>query len=201
MDGFRWPEMADIHLVYKAAQCNSTAAAHMYRERYPNRHVPHHSTYTAIDRWLCEQGTFMVRKHVHAVYLHDITAIIVHCETEHTCPNIVHVTGIMLAIYGLYEYLTLKRCCGGSTSCYLPACQVVHAFHTGHMNVLPTMFKVHAVVFTTMCRRATFPKTCCLGAKFTRECMLTYLNCHTWAKANTHTPIIRNYQEQFGSNL
>ncbi|KAJ8893434.1 hypothetical protein PR048_006032 [Dryococelus australis] len=60
MDRVTLPEMADIHLVYEAAQFNSRAAAHMYRGRYPNRGLSHHSTFTSYYRRLHEAMIFTV---------------------------------------------------------------------------------------------------------------------------------------------
>ena len=52
MDQLPNSELADVHLFYGMANCNSRRAVRMYRERFPNRHVPGHQTFETMHRRL-----------------------------------------------------------------------------------------------------------------------------------------------------
>ena len=54
MNGFTWPEIADIHFVYGAAEGNSREAQRMYEERYPGRAVPDRRMFDRVHRLLGE---------------------------------------------------------------------------------------------------------------------------------------------------
>ncbi|KAI4466765.1 oxysterol-binding protein-related [Holotrichia oblita] len=55
-DNYSFEELADMHLVYGAAQCNGKEAARLYEQRYPARRQPHHTTFASIHRRLRESG-------------------------------------------------------------------------------------------------------------------------------------------------
>lgn len=55
-------ELADMHYVYGEARGNAHTAAQIYRERYPGRRHPHHSTFQTIHQRLRETGTLVVHK-------------------------------------------------------------------------------------------------------------------------------------------
>ena len=52
-------QLADMHLAYGAANCNASAAALLYHERYPARHRPEHRLFTRIHQRLSETGSFI----------------------------------------------------------------------------------------------------------------------------------------------
>ena len=62
MDQLANNELADMHLVYGMANCNSIRTTRKYRERFPNRQVPAHQTFAAIHRKLRETGTLRVTR-------------------------------------------------------------------------------------------------------------------------------------------
>lgn len=62
MQRFTYNEYADMHLVYGRAECNGRRAAGLYRAQFPGRHVPHHSTFSQVDRRLRESGKFKPKK-------------------------------------------------------------------------------------------------------------------------------------------
>ena len=49
--------IADMQLAYGAAFTSGCAAQRLYRYRYPNRRVTHHTTFSSIHRRLCQSGT------------------------------------------------------------------------------------------------------------------------------------------------
>lgn len=62
MENFTNNELADMHLIYGETRGNARQAERLYRERFPDRRHPCRQTFTAIDRRLREQGTFVVYK-------------------------------------------------------------------------------------------------------------------------------------------
>lgn len=54
MQRFTNAEMADMHLVYGAVDCNGRAAARLYNEWYSNNRVPNHKPFGKLCRNLCE---------------------------------------------------------------------------------------------------------------------------------------------------
>ncbi|KAJ4437761.1 hypothetical protein ANN_13699 [Periplaneta americana] len=56
---YSFQEQAEMVFVYGQADGNGREAARMYRATYPDRqHHPHHTTFGAIFRRLCEHGSF-----------------------------------------------------------------------------------------------------------------------------------------------
>ncbi|GFX16115.1 hypothetical protein TNCV_4703711 [Trichonephila clavipes] len=41
---------ADILIVYGDADCSGHAARWLFQEHYPNRHVPHHTTFVSVNK-------------------------------------------------------------------------------------------------------------------------------------------------------
>ena len=54
MERYTWIELADMHLTYGAS---GRAAQRPYRDRYPNRRITHHTTFSSIHRRVCQSGT------------------------------------------------------------------------------------------------------------------------------------------------
>ncbi|KAG8274832.1 hypothetical protein J6590_099402 [Homalodisca vitripennis] len=50
--------MADMHLMYGLAHCNSRQARRLYQEHFPHRQLPTHKMFSSIHRRLSETGTF-----------------------------------------------------------------------------------------------------------------------------------------------
>ena len=60
---YSFQEQAEMVFVYGQAGGNGREAARMYRATYPDRqHHPHHTTFGAIYRRLCEHGSFETDK-------------------------------------------------------------------------------------------------------------------------------------------
>lgn len=51
-------EMADMHFCYGLADGSAAGAQRLYRERFPNRQIPDHATFSTIHRRLGENGRF-----------------------------------------------------------------------------------------------------------------------------------------------
>ena len=57
MERYTWIELANMHLAYGAAFTCGRAAQRLYRDRYPNRRITHHTTFSSIHRRLYQSGT------------------------------------------------------------------------------------------------------------------------------------------------
>ena len=57
MERYTWIELADIHLAYGVTFISGRAAQKLYWDRYPNRRIPHHTTFSSIHCRLCQSGT------------------------------------------------------------------------------------------------------------------------------------------------
>ena len=65
-------ELADMHMVYGAADGNARAAVRLYQERFPNRYLPGHEMFTAIHGRLREHGSFRAGRRQHAQHIKAI---------------------------------------------------------------------------------------------------------------------------------
>jgi hypothetical protein len=63
MAAFSWDKMIDILLSYGAADGNGKIAQRLYQERFPDRRIPHHSTFASINRRLRETGSWNINRH------------------------------------------------------------------------------------------------------------------------------------------
>jgi hypothetical protein len=63
MAAYTWDGMTDIHLAYGTAEENGRMAQRLYQERFPNRRLPHHSTFASINRQLRETCLLNVSRH------------------------------------------------------------------------------------------------------------------------------------------
>ncbi|KAJ8890762.1 hypothetical protein PR048_010271 [Dryococelus australis] len=63
MNKYTLAELADMYLVYGAAQSCGRRTHIMYSVMYPRRQVPHQSTFAAIDQRLRDPGTVAIWKH------------------------------------------------------------------------------------------------------------------------------------------
>lgn len=62
MPNFSNEEYADMLLAYGSANCNAREARRVYQERYPDRRLPHHETFSATYRRLRETGNLNLRE-------------------------------------------------------------------------------------------------------------------------------------------
>jgi hypothetical protein len=60
MDAYTSQDMADMHLIYGRAYCDSKEVRRLYQQSFPQRHLPHRQTFVNIDRRLRETGTFQL---------------------------------------------------------------------------------------------------------------------------------------------
>lgn len=59
MTTYTFSEQADMIFMYGKANGNSLLASRLYRESFPGRQLPHHSTFAAVYLRLSESGTLL----------------------------------------------------------------------------------------------------------------------------------------------
>jgi hypothetical protein len=62
MNRYTFAELSDMHLVYGEARGNGREAQRIYQERYPQRLLPHCTTFVSIDRRLRDYGSLEINK-------------------------------------------------------------------------------------------------------------------------------------------
>ncbi|GBP43827.1 hypothetical protein EVAR_82259_1 [Eumeta japonica] len=64
MSAYTTHEYANMHLIYGECRCNASAAARLYRERYPNAaRYPDHRVFTNVHRLLFSEGHLPNHEH------------------------------------------------------------------------------------------------------------------------------------------
>ena len=64
MSSYTTREYANMHLIYGECRCNASAAARLYRERYPNAaRYPDHRVFTNVHRLLFSEGRLPNQTH------------------------------------------------------------------------------------------------------------------------------------------
>ena len=66
MDRYTNIELADMHLTYGVAQGNARNAVRMYRDKFPNRHIPGNRFFTNLHMRLRETGSFRTDRRFNA---------------------------------------------------------------------------------------------------------------------------------------
>jgi hypothetical protein len=61
MNRYTFAELSDVHLVYGEARGNGREAQRIHQKRYPQRQLPHHTTFASIDTRLREYGTLEIK--------------------------------------------------------------------------------------------------------------------------------------------
>ena len=61
MERYTWIELANMNLAYGAAFTSDRAVQGLYRDRYPNHRITHHTTFSSIHRRLYQSGTVQRR--------------------------------------------------------------------------------------------------------------------------------------------
>jgi transposase len=62
MNRYTFAELSDMHLIYGEARGNGREVQRIHQERYPQRQLPHRTTFASIDRRLREYGSLEINK-------------------------------------------------------------------------------------------------------------------------------------------
>nr|CAI5842309.1 unnamed protein product [Callosobruchus analis] len=58
---YSFDEMTDMLLIYGEAKNNGRQAVRLYEQKFPNRRIPHHSTFASIEMRLRETGNLRIK--------------------------------------------------------------------------------------------------------------------------------------------
>nr|CAI5824613.1 unnamed protein product [Callosobruchus analis]CAI5855565.1 unnamed protein product [Callosobruchus analis]CAI5861025.1 unnamed protein product [Callosobruchus analis] len=59
---YSFDEMTDMLLIYGEAKNNGRQAVRLYVQKFPNRRIPHHSTFASIEMRLRETGNLIIKR-------------------------------------------------------------------------------------------------------------------------------------------
>lgn len=189
-------EMADMHLAYGAANGNARRARRIYQERYPNRRVPSHPTFTRIHRTLSEIGRFDARSNVGG---HEV-ARIVRDNAEDAVLN----------YFQANRRASIRSCASDVGISRSSVWRILHnhnlhAFHYQRVQALQPQDLPRRVEFAEwfLNRRDNFSKDVLWSdeAYFSREGIFNTHNLHEWHEINPHIVRERAFQQRFSINV
>lgn len=190
-------EMADMHLVYGEASGNGRAAVRLYRQKYPNRRVPHHELFARLHRRLCEAGSFRINP---------------HCGRDRTSRTPAVEEAVVEAIQSNPRASTraIARDIGVRHSSVWRVLheQSLHPFHFQRVQTLVPGDDRRRMDFVRwfLQRRVAQPDfpSCVLftdEAIFSREGVVNAHNSHVWAHENPRATRTRAAQRRFSINV
>jgi hypothetical protein len=186
--------LADIHYVYGFCDGNSLQAVAEYRRRYPDRRIPHHSTFTEIHRQFREKGLGKINRE---------RAINLDIQTENRIMNLITEDPTLSSkavarMVNVNYRLVLK----------LWKRYGLHPFHYRKVQGLINNDGLARVAF---CQRMTQKLVEDPGflnkilwtdeSLFTREGVFNSHNQHMWLEENPHAKRENSYQHKFSVNL
>jgi hypothetical protein len=191
-------EMADMHFTYGYANGNALEAQRLYAEQYPERRLPHHTTFTNIHQRLRELGKFEKRSHdcgrsreVRTEAVDEAVLNLIEESPETSTRKIARVLNVshsvvfrILKEQQLYPY-HLQRVQSLLIRDFLP--RVVFCQWLINMIGQAPQF-LRNILFTD-------------EANFSRDCIRNFRNNHIWAEENPHDFFEGNHQYQFSLNV
>lgn len=198
MHRFTFPELADIHLVYGMAEGNTREAQRIYRQRYPDRHVPHHATFMQVDLRLRESGSFSLRKQDTGRIRTRRTVefeeeVLQRFETDPSTST--RVVGQELEAPHSVVWQVVKE-------------QQLYPYHPQRvLAITPADYRPRMEFSTWFLQqtnqRPEFPSIILFTdeATFTREGIYNYRNSHIWDEENPHVLVSHGHQQQFRVNV
>ncbi|GFU34270.1 uncharacterized protein TNCV_4976271 [Trichonephila clavipes] len=182
-------ELADMHLMYGAAQGNGAAAERMYRERFPCRKHPDRRTFERIHRELRTSGTFYASRRGTASLEQRILNTV--DNNPSTCSRAV---GRALGMSHQSVLRTLHE-------------DRMHPYHLQRVQAItpddyPRRLNFAFWYLHQTAENQTFPADVLFTdeATFTRPCMFNMHNSYLWDHINLHGTITHAYQERFSFN-
>jgi hypothetical protein len=189
-------EYADMLSMYGLARGNGHEAKRQYAEHFPNRRIPHHSTFAAVDRRLRETGTIKVRNtgrpprqiQDENEQIHDIIEENPRSSTRNIAQALQ--TNHMRVWRSIHKYLQL------------------HPFHLQKVQSLTAIDFPRRVRFCQwflrQCRENNGFRARILftdESTFSRDSITNCHNMHHWAEENPHQMIVRSHQVRFSLNI
>jgi hypothetical protein len=197
MAAYPYPEQADMIFMYGKANGNGRLACRMYQESFPNRQIPHHTTFAAVYRRLSETGTLFPSTSDRGVQRQVRTPnfdedILTRVEEE---PG---VSTRKLAALLNVSHMTVWRVLHE---------QLLYPYHIQRVQALgPADFPLRLRFCQWFLQQAANPDFISSvlftdEASFNRDGIINYHNNHEWAYENPHTIHQARHQVQFKINV
>ncbi|GFU53978.1 uncharacterized protein TNCV_5057011 [Trichonephila clavipes] len=198
MDRFANAELADMHLMYGAAQGNGADAERMYRERFPGRKHTDRRTFECIHRELRTSGTFYaprrgtcIGRYLRAPSLEQRILNTVDNNPSRSSRAIGRALGV--SHQSVFRTLHEDR---------------MHPYHLQRVQAITPDDYPRRLNFATWylqqtAENQTFPADVLFtdGATFTRSGMFNMHNSHLRSHVNPHGTITHAYQERVSVNV
>lgn len=191
-------EMTDMILVYGYCQGNGRKSVRVYQERYPNRRVPNHQTFAAVERRLRETGTF--------------APVMVHCGRNRNIRTVEVEEEILERVEEdptlSTRQIAMEIAVSKDTVNRVLREQLLHPFH---LQKVQQFLPIDLELRLDFCRfinerrehdqnfhrQILFTDECC----FTRRGMTNLHNEHIYADENPHAIKVVHYQREFRINV
>lgn len=186
--------LADIHFIYGFCNGNSHRAVDEYRRRFPNRRIPHHSTFVDVHRQFRERG---LNKHRREVAMNlDIRTEdrIMNLITEDPTLSSRAVGRIVNVNYRLVLKIWKK-----------------YGLHAFHYRKVQGLVENDGLARLAYCQRVNQKLVEDPGflnkilwtdeSMFTREGIFNSRNQHLWQEDNPHAKRENSFQHKFSVNL
>lgn len=191
-------EMADMHLMYGLAGCNSREAQRLYQQHFPNRVIPHYQTFISLHARLQETGSFLPRKNkpgrprsVRTIQLEENVLEEISNHPEKSTREL----GVQFRTSKDTIWNILKE-------------QQLHPYHVQKVQaLLPEDYPRRVEFCQTLVEKCendnNFVKNILFTdeAKFSRAGIVNLHNTHIWADENPHAIVRFRHQHEFSLNV
>ncbi|KAJ8939148.1 hypothetical protein NQ318_010903 [Aromia moschata] len=195
---FNNEEYTDMILVYRFCEGNARLSVRVYGERFPNRRLPNHTTFTAVVRRLRETGRFAARtadygrnRFVRTADVEEEILARVEADPELSTRRI----GAEMEISKDVVHRTLKE-------------QLPHPYHKTPVQDLLIQDPGSRIIFCwavntqrqlneNFANMILFTDEAC----FTRRGITNFHNEHVYADENPHAIKVRHFQHEFRINV
>lgn len=223
MQRLTYPERADVHLAYGAANGNVLAAQRLYHLRHPGRPVPHRSVFTNVDRLLRETGSFLVSADtllrgsvsLRLVFLFDDVRIVgqVRQERGREYPVRQELEEEVIARVQANPRTSTRQVASEVGCSQTSVWNIFHDanLHPFKLTKVQDLAPGDPLLRLNYCNWLTariaenqhfLSFVCSTDEKgFSREGMFNAHNSHYWADENPHAVFVRGYQQKFFVNV
>lgn len=198
MERYTFQEMADMHMVYGAANGNGRGASRLYADRFPGRQQPHHTTFAAVHRRLSENRTLRPNManagRERSVRTPELEEDILEMVDNNPTTS----TRRMASELGT-DHMTVWRVLHE---------QLLYPFHVQKVQALnpndyPRRYEFCQWVINQLAVNPALSSTILYTdeACFTRDGIFNSHNLHHWAEENPHATSSRAHQQRFSINV
>lgn len=189
---FTNPEYRDLHYIYGFCDGNAAAAVREYGRRFPNRHQPHRSVFTRVNRQIGETGTVTPPASPPGPIRDAEVAEVIEEHFNETPRTSTRRAALELDIPRASIIRTLKTA-------------ALYPFHfTPVQNLLPLDFHKRLQFCEWFINQRAEIRAKILWtdeSTFTRNGIFNFHNEHYWADANPHLVMESSFQHQFKVNV